>query len=33
MITKEQIEAFDAFETPFYFYDMDLLRQTLYIYR
>ena len=33
MITKEQIEAFEAFETPFYFYDLDLLRQTLDIYK
>jgi diaminopimelate decarboxylase len=33
MITKEQIEAFGAIETPFYFYDMDLLRQTLDVYK
>ena len=33
MITKEQIEAFSTIETPFYFYDMDLLRQTLEIYK
>ena len=33
MITKAQIEAFAAIETPFYFYDMDLLRQTLDIYK
>ena len=29
MITKQQVEAFGSIETPFYFYDMDLLRQTL----
>ena len=33
MITKEQIEAFEAIETPFYFYDLDLLRKTLDIYK
>ena len=33
MITKEQIEAFGAIETPFYFYDLDLLRKTLDIYK
>ena len=33
MITKEQIEAFEAFETPFYFYDLDLLRTTLDTYK
>ena len=33
MITKEQIEAFRTIETPFYFYDMDLLRRTLEIYK
>ena len=32
MITKEQIEAFGAVETPFYFYDMALLRRTLDLY-
>lgn len=29
MITKQQAEAFGAIGTPFYFYDMDLLRRTL----
>lgn len=33
MITSEQIEAFGSFGTPFYFYDMDLLRRTLDTYR
>ena len=33
MITKKQIEAFETIETPFYFYDLDLLRQTLDTYR
>jgi diaminopimelate decarboxylase len=33
MITKEQVEAFGTIETPFYFYDMDLLRKTLDIYK
>ncbi|MCR5709001.1 MAG: diaminopimelate decarboxylase [Bacteroidales bacterium] len=33
MISKEQIEAFGGIETPFYFYDLDLLRRTLDIYR
>ena len=33
MITKEQVEAFGTIETPFYFYDMDLLRQTLDTYK
>lgn len=33
MITKQQIEAFKSIETPFYFYDMDLLRKTLDIYK
>ena len=33
MITKAQIEAFGTIETPFYFYDMDLLRQTLDLYK
>ena len=33
MITKHQVEAFGSIETPFYFYDMDLLRQTLDIYK
>ena len=32
MITKKQVEAFGSIETPFYFYDMDLLRQTLDLY-
>ena len=29
MITKEQADAFGAIETPFYFYDLDLLRETM----
>lgn len=33
MITKQQVEAFGSIETPFYFYDMDLLRQTLDSYK
>ena len=33
MITKKQVEAFGSIETPFYFYDMDLLRKTLDIYK
>lgn len=33
MITKEQLEAFGIIETPFYFYDLDLLRRTLGIYK
>ena len=33
MITKGQIEAFGSIETPFYFYDLDLLRRTLDIYK
>lgn len=33
MITKKQLEAFGSIETPFYFYDMDLLRQTLDSYK
>jgi diaminopimelate decarboxylase len=33
MITKQQVEAFGSIETPFYFYDMDLLRQTLDTYK
>ena len=32
MITKKQVEAFGSIETPFYFYDLDLLRQTLDLY-
>lgn len=32
MITKQQVEAFKSIETPFYFYDVELLRQTLDIY-
>ena len=33
MITKKQVEAFGSIEIPFYFYDMDLLRQTLDVYK
>ena len=33
MITQQQVEAFGRIETPFYFYDMDLLRQTLDNYK
>lgn len=32
MITTETIEAFRKIETPFYYYDMDLLRETLDVY-
>jgi len=33
MINKQQLEAFKSIETPFYFYDMDLLRRTLDTYK
>lgn len=33
MITKQQIEAFKSISTPFYFYDMELLKKTLDIYK
>lgn len=33
MITKQQIEVFKTIETPFYFYDMELLKKTLDIYK
>ncbi|MCF0172861.1 MAG: diaminopimelate decarboxylase [Bacteroidales bacterium] len=33
MISKSQIEAFKSIETPFYFYDMELLDRTLSLYR
>ena len=33
MITKQQIEIFKTIETPFYFYDMELLKKTLDIYK
>lgn len=33
MITKEQVEVFKTVETPFYFYDVDLLKKTLDIYK
>ena len=33
MITKNQIEAFKAIETPFYFYDIELLKKTLDTYK
>ena len=29
MITPTTIKAFEALETPFYYYDMELLEQTL----
>ena len=29
MITKKAIEAFGSIRTPFYYYDMDLLKETL----
>ena len=32
MITKQAIEAFGSIRTPFYYYDMDLLKETLKIY-
>lgn len=32
MIYTEPIEAFNQIETPFYYYDMDLLRETLKVY-
>lgn len=33
MITKQQIEIFKTIETPFYFYDMELLKKTLDTYK
>lgn len=33
MITKENVEVFKTIETPFYFYDVELLKQTLDIYK
>lgn len=33
MITKQQVEAFKSIETPFYFYDIELLKKTLDIYK
>src|SRR5574344_819493 len=33
MITKENVEVFKTLETPFYFYDVELLKQTLDIYK
>lgn len=33
MITKQQVEAFKSIETPFYFYDVELLKKTLDIYK
>jgi diaminopimelate decarboxylase len=33
MITKEQVEVFKTIETPFYFYDVELLKKTLDIYK
>ncbi|MDD2293623.1 MAG: diaminopimelate decarboxylase [Bacteroidales bacterium] len=33
MITKENVEVFKIIETPFYFYDVELLKQTLDIYK
>lgn len=33
MITKQQIEAFKSISTPFYFYDMELLKKTLDTYK
>ena len=32
MITKKAIEAFGSIRTPFYYYDMDLLKETLKVY-
>ncbi|MBP5391498.1 MAG: diaminopimelate decarboxylase [Bacteroidales bacterium] len=32
MITKQAIEAFGSIRTPFYYYDMDLLKETLKVY-
>ncbi|MBQ2492383.1 MAG: diaminopimelate decarboxylase, partial [Bacteroidales bacterium] len=32
MITKQAIEAFGSIRTPFYYYDMDLLNETLRVY-
>lgn len=33
MITKENVEVFKTIETPFYFYDVELLKKTLDIYK
>ena len=29
MLSRQVVDKLKKFETPFYFYDMDLLRQTL----
>ena len=33
MITKQAIEVFKKIETPFYYYDVELLKRTLEIYK
>ena len=33
MITKQAIEVFKKIETPFYYYDVELLKKTLDIYK